>query len=294
MVSGNNASGNENGQEENRPMAAAGRFFPSNPAILSSQLEKLFSKAHPKTGRPVIALISPHAGYEFSGIVAASGFNQLDRSVEYENIFIIGSSHYCYFEGASVCHQRNYVTPLGKVRVNSDLISKLVKENPLFCFNPEADRYEHSLEVQVPFLQFYLNKELSIIPVVLGTQSASVCKTVASGLRPYFNSRNLFIFSSDFSHFPSYNDAVNVDRKTCNAILSNSPETLLNVLEENRRSHIPDLDTSLCGWTSVMTMLYLTSEIPDLRLTPVTYMNSGDSDYGDKTRVVGYWSIVAN
>ncbi len=293
LFSGEGDPGSGKGPDEERIMAAAGRFYPSNPAVLFSQLEKLFSKAAPKTKGFVNALISPHAGYEFSGIVAASSFNQVDPSIEYQNIFIIGSSHYTFFEGASVCHQRNYMTPLGKVTVNTDLASKLADENPVFCFNPEADRHEHCIEVQVPFLQYYLKKKISFFPVVLGTQSAAVCKSIAEGLKPYFNRNNLFVFSTDFSHYPSYEVAKRVDKKTCEAILSNSAETLLKVMEENAKSNIPDLDTSLCGWTSILTMLYLTSDIPEIRLTPVLYRNSGDSIYADKSRVVGYWSIVA-
>jgi AmmeMemoRadiSam system protein B len=291
--SGSTKPGTGNSREEDRPMAAAGRFYPSNPKVLYSQLETLFSHAHPKNAGSVIAVISPHAGYEFSGIVAASSFNQVDPSIEYENIFIIGSSHYAFFEGASVCHQGNYVTPLGKVKVNADLADKLVKENSLFCFNPEADKYEHSLEVQIPFLQFCLRKNFNVLPLVLGTQSAFICKNIAAGLKPYFNRKNLFVFSTDFSHFPSYVDAKRVDKKTCDAILSNSAETLLKVMEENAKSNVVNLDTSLCGWTSILTMLYLTGDIPEIRLMPVLYRNSGDSIYADKSRVVGYWSIVA-
>lgn len=293
LFSGEGDPGSGKGPDEERTMAAAGRFYPSNPAVLFSQLEKLFSKAAPKTKGFVNALISPHAGYEFSGIVSASGFNQIDRSVDYENIFVIGSSHYTHFQGASVCHQGNYVTPLGKVKVNTDLADKLVKENSLFCFNPEADKYEHSLEVQIPFLQFYLGKRFSVLPLVLGTQTASTCKNIAAGLKPYFNRNNLFVFSTDFSHYPSYEVAKRVDKKTCEAILSNSAETLLKVMEENAKSNIPNLDTSLCGWTSILTMLYLTSDNTEISLTPVLYRNSGDSIYADKSRVVGYWSIVA-
>jgi len=285
--------GTNNKGELDRPMAAAGRFYPFDPNDLYSTLEDLFSHARPKTGGSVRAVVSPHAGYEFSGIVAASGFNQLDPAAEYENIFIIGSSHYIFFRGASVCHQQYYQSPLGKVKVNTGLAEKLVKENSIFCFNPEADRYEHCLEVQIPFLQFHLKKSFSVVPVVLGIQSAADCKNIAEALKPYFNRKNLFIFSTDFSHYPSYNDAVKVDEITCEAIVSNAAGNLLKVIEENARAKFSNLDTSLCGWTSVITMLYLTGEHPEIRLTPVHYMNSGDSVYADKRKVVGYWSIVA-
>jgi len=279
---------------DDRPEAAAGKFYPSDPATLRSMLTDLFANAKPKTTERVIAVICPHAGYEFSGVVAASSINQVDPEKEYENIFIIGSSHYVSFIGASIYDQGDYNTPLGKVKVNIDLAKKLIKENAVFTFNPEADKNEHCIETQVPFLQFHLKKKFQIVPIVLGTQSPQTCKKIAEALKPYFNEKNLFIFSTDWSHYPPYADAQKVDKKTCDAVLSNSPDNLLKVRDENEKSNIPNLATSMCGWTSVLTMLYMTANDPGLKLTPVLYRNSGDSKYADKSQVVGYWSIVVS
>lgn len=276
-----------------RKPAAAGQFYPSDPAVLRQTLADLFSRAKSRTLDKVAAVISPHAGYVFSGIVAASSFNQVDPEMEYDNIFVIASSHQVAFMGASIYNIGDYLTPLGKVPVNLSLASKLIKENPVLTFNPDADRYEHSLEVQVPFLQYYMKKPFRIVPIVIGSQSAQSCKKIAEALKPYFTPKNLFVISTDFSHYPSYTAAKSTDQATCEAILTNDPDKLLNLLSDYKKKDVPNLVTNLCGWTSVLTLLYMTAGDPAIKLNPINYMNSGDGKYGDKSQVVGYWSIVA-
>lgn len=275
-----------------RKEAAAGRFYSSNPEELRNTLKGLFEKATPKIVDSVVAIICPHAGYDFSGVVAASSYRQINPSKKFENIFIIGSSHQVSFMGASIYNTGDYMTPLGKVKVNTDLADKLIRESPVFTFNPDADKNEHSIEVQVPFLQYWMKSTINLVPIVLGTQSAQTCKKIADALRPYFNENNLFIISTDFSHYPKYQDAQAVDRATCDAVLTGSADKLLKILQANEDKSIPNLATSMCGWTSVVTLLNLTGNSPGYKFVPVQYMNSGDSKYADKTQVVGYWSIA--
>jgi MEMO1 family protein len=277
-----------------RPMAVAGSFYPSDPAELRTLLGELFSDAKPPVQRKnVIAIICPHAGYVFSGTVAASSYNQLSPEKQYDNIFIIGSSHHVSFMGASIYNIGDYQTPLGKVKVNIDLANKLIRENSVFSYNAEADLKEHSIEVQLPFLQYYLKKSFTLVPIVLGTQSAESCRKIAKALKPYLGGNNLFVISTDFSHYPPYNDALTTDKSTCDAILTNKPENLLKVLKGNDEKNVPNLATSLCGWTSVLTLLYMTENDPAVTMKAVHYQNSGDSKYKDKSQVVGYWSIIA-
>jgi AmmeMemoRadiSam system protein B/AmmeMemoRadiSam system protein A len=273
-------------------MAVAGSFYPSDSIELRTMLRDLFSKAKPQIARNVIAIICPHAGYEFSGVVAASSYNQLDPEKQYDNVFIIGSSHHVAFMGASIYNIGDYQTPLGKVKVNIDMANKLIKENAVFSFHPEAEKNEHCVEDQVPFLQYYLKKSFSLIPIILGTQSPESCKRIAQALKPYLKGNNLFVISSDFSHYPPYADALIVDKNTCDAILTNSPQRLQSTLKENEEKNVTNLATSLCGWTSVLTLLYMTENDPGVSMTPIYYQNSGDSKYQDKKEVVGYWSIA--
>ena len=282
----------QGGHLVDRPPAVAGQFYPSQPSELKGDLQQFFSKAKPKQSTNVIAVICPHAGYVFSAQVAASSFNQIDTSKRYENIFILASSHHYAFDGASIYDQGNYITPLGKVRVNLELAKKLVADNAVFNDRTDAQLNEHSLEVQLPFLQYKLNYDFQIIPIVLGTQSVETCKKLAAILKPYLNEKNLFVISSDFSHYPQYDDAVINDHVTADAIASNSPETFLKTLQSNEDKHYAGLLTSACGWTSILTLLYMTRG-EEVKYNEIDYMNSGDSKlYGEKDRVVGYFSLA--
>jgi hypothetical protein len=293
---GTRSQGQENpgttSQVDRKP-AVAGQFYSASPVQLSADLSDLFARALPGEGRDIAAIISPHAGYIFSGEVAASGFNQINSTQNIDNVFILASSHRMAFDGASVYTAGDYLTPLGKVKVNLDLASELVRNNAVFNNKVEPHIYEHSLEVQLPFLQYRLGSDFRIVPIIVGTQSAATCKKIGAALKPYFGGNNLFVISTDFSHYPTYEDANVVDHLTAEAIVSNQPEVLLDALEVNDEKDIPNLATSLCGWTSVISLLYMTEGRNDLQFRTLKYMNSGDSElYGDKDRVVGYFSIV--
>ncbi len=276
-----------------REPVVAGQFYPGAEAALKDTLTQLFSGAASSVSpENTIAVLSPHAGYPFSGTVAASSFNQVSPDKAYENIFVIASSHQVSFSGASIYNQGNYITPMGEVPVNLSLAKKLVKDHACFDFVPQAHQREHSLEVQLPFLQYRRKKPFRIIPIVVGTHSPEVCKEIADALNPYFNDDNLFIISTDFSHYPAYKDAVEVDHATASAVISMEPEQLLDVININSNKNIPNLATSMCGWTSVLTLLYMVEGNAQITAKEIQYMNSGDSPYGDKHKVVGYYSIA--
>jgi AmmeMemoRadiSam system protein B/AmmeMemoRadiSam system protein A len=277
-----------------REPVVAGQFYPGKPDELRADLSRIFAVAERKiTEKNVRAVIAPHAGYVFSGEVAASSFNQLETNKKYKTIFIIGSSHRTAFDGASIYNLGNYKTPLGIVPVDIDLASQLIAGHKCFNTRTDAHLYEHSLEVQIPFLQYRLKNEFKIIPVVIGTQNPQTCRQIADALKPYFTDENLFVISTDFSHYPSYENASIVDKLTAEAILSNHPQELIQTLDANESKGIDNLATSLCGWTSVLTLMYITEKMEGIRYIPVVYKNSGDAKgYGDKSRVVGYHSIV--
>jgi len=282
-------SQNKEQPHNDRKAAVAGQFYAGDPATLNKDLKKLFDQALSREVSDLLALISPHAGYVFSGEVAATAFNQVDENKEYEVIFVIGSSHSSYFDAASVYCEGNFITPLGTVEVDTALANKLIKENPVFKNYKDAHWFEHSLEVQLPFLQYKMKKPFRIVPIVIGTNDAGTCEKIARVLSPYFNNKNLFIISTDFSHYPRYKDAVMVDKLTTEAIESNSSKKLLEVLKSNEKLNIPNLATSLCGWSSVLTLLYITENIKGVSISKLQYKNSGDiQPYGDSSRVVGY------
>jgi AmmeMemoRadiSam system protein A len=144
-------------------------------------------------------------------------------------------------------------------------------------------------------LQYYLEKDFQLVPILLGTQSPNTCKKIARALEPYLNEDNLFVISADFSHYPDYRSATDVDIITAKAICSNSSGEFLSTIDENEEKNIPNLATSACAWPAILTLLYMTEEKSDnISYKLVQYQNSGDSPHGDKSRVVGYCSIAVS
>ena len=288
-------SGQQATPTKDRQPAVAGQFYPGSAGELRSMLKDLFAAAVPSKGiNNVVAVIAPHAGYVFSGGVAASSFNQIDPKRHYENIFILGPSHYVGLEGASVYTDGNFVTPLGTIQVNTKLGKQLIEKNKVLVSRNDAHAQEHSVEVQLPFLQYKLGKDCRIVPIVVGASSLEACRDIAQALRPYFNSKNLFVISTDFSHYPAYDDAKRADQATAEAIVSGSPENLVRAMRSNAESRIQNLATSLCGWPCVLTLLYLAQDNPNVAIQIVDYKNSGDAAVGQKDRVVGYYAIAVS
>ncbi len=279
----------------NRQPAVAGSFYPAEKEKLLATLKQLFEEA-PAThleGK-VRQLIVPHAGYVYSGVVAAAGYNSIPRDASYKNIFIIASSHREQFEGVSVYSVGNYLTPLGEARVNREIATELIQGNRHIFYYERAHDREHSIEIQVPFIQYHFEKPPPLVPIVIGSSSLSVARELALALLPYFNDDNLFIVSSDFSHYPSYGDATYIDELTAEPILKNDPEGFYNTIRKNSSESIPNLVTPCCSWNAILTLLYMSQRSSDIRMTPVLYRNSGDAGIGDKSRVVGYWAIAGH
>jgi AmmeMemoRadiSam system protein B/AmmeMemoRadiSam system protein A len=282
-----------------RPPVAAGRFYSAHAEKLEIEIENMIAEAeslvHFKVpnDETVMALIAPHAGYVFSGHVAASAFVLLKDISPRKKVFLIGSSHHTDFNGASIYNIGDYLTPFGKVRVDTNLSTQIIERSKLFSFVQAAHAHEHSLEVMLPFLQYFWKDEFEIIPVILATHSKDICKQFADELQPYFTPENLFVVSTDLAHYPSYRDAVKTDKLTVEAIISGNPEVLFQQIASNSTKKIPNLSTSMCGWTSVATLMYLAQNLKDKKYYPLLYQNSGDaSTYGDKDRVVGYQSLL--
>ena len=277
-----------------RHPAVAGQFYPADARELEKHLKRLFQEAVPKNHEQVRAIISPHAGYVFSGRIAASAFNQIDTSVACQRVFILGSSHHFRFEGASVFCGGDFIMPYGSHAVDLELANELIEKYPaLFSDYRPAHYRDHCIEVQLPFLHHQLKGDYKIVPIILGTNNPETCREIALALKPYFNPDNLFIISTDFSHYPSYDDAIQVDKATKNAILSGNPTSLRATLADQAHKKIPNLVTGLCGWTSVLTLMYMAEKESNLCCEAVEYCNSGDvRHYGERDQVVGYWAIV--
>ena len=280
-------------QETVRPATQAGRFYDSDPQRLSREVDSLLAlhAKDAKTDGTVAALIVPHAGYYFSGNVAATAYMQLDRQKHYERIFLLGPSHHEWLDGASVNSEVDYYsTPLGKVKVDRETCWSLQEADDVFAYHPEAHDREHCLEVQLPFLQRHLAVVPPIVPIIISTNDFGKLQRMASVLKQYLTDDNLFIISSDFSHYPSYDDAYKVDAKTGKAVESGDVEQLIATIEANARSGIRNLATSACGELAIITLLQMLDGQYEVK--HLLYQNSGDIDHHDPTRVVGYHAFA--
>lgn len=271
-----------------RPEAVAGKFYSSNKEELSSQVKELLKESKNFSKENVNAIIVPHAGYVFSADTASIAYNTLHK--KYKNVFLIGSSHHVNFDGASAYSEGNYKTPLGEVKVNQTIVSKLIESSRNITYNADAHNKEHTLEVQLPFLQTLYGDDLSIVPIIMATSNYETIQAVAQALKPYFNDENLFVISTDLSHYPSYEDASRVDNLTLAGLTKNNSQEFIDAIVKNEKSLTSNLQTSACGWASLLVLLEFTKN-QDYRYELLKYKNSGDSIYGDKQQVVGYSAL---
>jgi hypothetical protein len=279
-----------------RPATQANRFYEGNPQKLSQELDS-FLNLHSKSVRydNLAALIVPHAGYYFSGNVAASAYMSINPTKSYKRIFLLGPSHHQWLDGASVNTEVDYyATPLGNVKVDVETALQLLAtdsdDGGVFFYRKEAHENEHCLEVQLPFLQRRFDNVPPIIPIIISTNDYTKLKRMAETLKPYFNDENLFIISSDFSHYPSYKDAYEVDAKTGKAVESGNVSEFIATIEANARSGKRNLATSACGEFAIITLMLMLDN--NYEVKHLMYQNSGDIDNHDHNRVVGYHSFA--
>ena len=281
-----------------RPATQANRFYTGDARELSEEVDSLLA-LHRDAAKynNVAALIVPHAGYYFSGNVAAAAYMTLPEDKAFKRIFLLGPSHHEWLDGASVNTEADYyATPLGQVKVDRETALALTEADSVFRYQPEAHDREHCLEVQLPFLQRFFTRHSSlkdvppIVPIIISTNDFRKLKRIAEVLKPYLTGENLFIVSSDFSHYPSYEDARKVDALTGKAVESGDVEQFIAVLEENAHSGVPGLATSACGELAIATLLMMTDSTYEVK--HLMYQNSGDAEESDHNRVVGYHAFA--
>lgn len=284
----NMVEGNLNKQQELiREPAVAGAFYPDTKQELEETINKFISQAKiPKTGKHVRGLIVPHAGYAYSGQVAACGFKILQEQ-EIDTVILIGNSHRERFKGASVYPRGYYQTPLGKIEIDQNLADRIINFHENISFHESAHRLEHCLEVQLPFLQTVLNK-FKIVPVIIGNQPGAV-EILVSALRGLIDSKTLLIASSDLSHYPEYEQAKYCDHKVIEAILTGNRINLQTTVSDLETENIPNLQTCACAQQAIEVVMEL---MKDKQINLLNYANSGDLEIGDKSQVVGYAAIA--
>jgi AmmeMemoRadiSam system protein B/AmmeMemoRadiSam system protein A len=272
-----------------RRPAVAGQFYPGDPDDLRSMVDGFLAQAA-KSGPDPVALVSPHAGYVFSGHVAAHAFKQAE-GVNYDAIVVLGTDHRPMNRGCSIWPEGAYATPLGDVPIDSDLARALMDASDRIQFHREAHLPEHSIEVQLPFLQ-RVQPGKKFVPILVSDTSLQNCEVLANALASTLKDRKaLVVASSDLSHYPAYNDAVRVDRATLAAVTSLDPLALQASTEDCMEEGIPELHTCMCGTGPVMTTMLYVRAMGAEQVDVLKYANSGDVAYGDKQGVVGYGAV---
>ena len=274
-----------------RPATQANRFYTGDARELSEEVDS-FLALHRNDAKysNVAALIVPHAGYYFSGNVAASAYMAIDAKRQYKRIFLLGPSHHEWLDGASVNTEADwYATPLGNVKVDHETAVALTDTDSVFCYRSEAHDREHCLEVQLPFLQRRYKEVPPIVPIIISTNDYQKLERMAEILKPYFTDENLFVISSDFSHYPSYKDACEADARTGKAIETGDVEEFIATINANARSGKRNLQTSACGEFAIITLMLMLDQQYEVK--HLMYQNSGDIS-GDDSRVVGYHSFA--
>lgn len=278
-----------------REPAVAGAFYPGNEAELSLMIDEFFENVElPELDKYSIrGLIVPHAGYIYSGQVAAYGYKAAGLSTSsrpIRTVVLIGNSHQEFFDGISVYKSGYFRTPLGDIEIDQDFAQKLIDSNKKIFFKESAHLQEHSLEVQLPFLEKVLSVQggFKIVPIIMGNDEQATIDILINALKNLIDDNTLIIASSDLSHYPRYEDAKYSDNKVIEAILSGKREGLNRTISELEAEGISNLQTCACGQGVIEVVMGL---FGDKSIRLLKYANSGDTA-GEKSQVVGYASIV--
>jgi AmmeMemoRadiSam system protein B/AmmeMemoRadiSam system protein A len=278
-------------QEDARPPAVAGSFYPADPAELGKMLDQFLAQAQAKVPAvpDLVAIVSPHAGYQYSGPVAAYSYALL-KGRKPRRVVVIAPSHYEAFDFSSVYNGSAYSTPLGQVPVDREFINRLVKMHPSIQLSavghtPTAGKLEHALEVQLPFLQRVLG-DFKLVPIVMGDQSWENCRALGVALSKLIQGNDtLIVASSDLSHFHTYDDAVRMDHKTLQAIEEWAYLGMSINFESSPRVW------EACGGGPIIAAMIAAERLGANQAQVLKYANSGDST-GDHGRVVGYGAVA--
>jgi len=262
----------------------AGTWYPGNPEVLRQTITDYLSKANlPGLEGKVVTTIVPHAGFAYSGQVAAYSYNLLQRAAP-KLVFLIGPSHRVGFRGFSVSQYSGYKTPLGVAPVNQDVAKKLLSINPQMKWVPQADLQEHSLEIQIPFLQVVL-KDFHIVPIIMGEQDLETCALLAKSLVQVLPNKEdtAILASTDLSHFHTDQQARALDGEFIKHVREFAPEALAKAVVSG--------SCEACGAGPAIAGMLAAKELGANRSVILNYATSGDVS-GDRQQVVGYLSAA--
>ncbi|KPJ60728.1 MAG: hypothetical protein AMJ46_05270 [Latescibacteria bacterium DG_63] len=274
-----------------RKPAVAGTFYPGRQAELQKVVDGFLDKAgtsHVKG--EVIGIISPHAGYVFSGQVAAYAYSAV-KNADYDLVLLLGPSHRVFVTGAAVYTSGSFETPLGRVQIDEESAKAIINSHSEFTADDASHSLEHSLEVQLPFLQRVL-KDFKIVPIITRELPTHRCEELGRVLADCTKDKKvLLVASSDLSHYPTYEDASEADGETLESWKTMDLEKIASKEDEILHRRMPNLSCTMCGGTAVMIVMAASKALGADTISVVKYANSGDIT-GDKSGVVGYGAAV--
>jgi MEMO1 family protein len=265
-----------------RPPAVTGQFYPDQPEQLRQLVERLLVSSEP--ARPALGVVSPHAGYLYSGAIAGATFAGVKAP---STAVILGPNHHGLGHPAAVFASGSWLTPLGETPVDRHLADRILRECPGVGSDALAHRYEHSLEVQLPFLQV-LSPELSIVPICLSHAPLPELLALGESLGALLADSGddvLVVASSDMTHYEPGETARGKDLKAIENILALDPEGVYRTVRDER--------ISMCGVVPVVVMLAAARRRGAVRAQLVRYGNSGEVT-GDQSEVVGYAGVIVS
>ncbi|MFH0887678.1 MAG: AmmeMemoRadiSam system protein B [Planctomycetota bacterium] len=287
-------SDKENKDMNIRKSVLAGSWYPENPEALKKSIEKYLNgvKLPNINSQEINAIIVPHAGHQYSGQCAAYGYS-LIKGKPFKRIIIIGPSHTVGFIGVSVSKATHYETPLGKVEVDSDACDTLLKNDKLFSYQSSADMNDHSLEIQLPFLQTVLSG-YKIVPLIAG--EIDDYQDTASAIKKIVDKQTLIIISSDFTHygddfgFVPFTDNIKDNLKKLDG---GAIDLIINISPEGFYKYVKSTGATICGYKPISLLLSIidTKNIFDAKGILLNYYTSGDLT-GDYSRCVSYAAIA--
>jgi len=276
-----------------RAPAVAGIFYPSNARELYQLIEHSFREQRFGPGhlppseefsrQRIYGIVSPHAGYVYSGAVAANGYYETS-SMNFDRIVMIGPNHYGIGTGLATVRNGIWETPLGEVEVDSELASQIAENSGILDFDELAHSRDHCLEVQLPFLQYIKKNQFKIVPIIMIMQdkvtASEIGESIAISTR---NLNTLLIASSDFTHYEPNDEAYRKDDELIKAILSLDISNFYSTFER--------LNVSACGYGAIASIMTAAKSLGATKGELLRYATSGDV-MGDINNVVGYASII--
>ncbi len=276
-----------------RRPAVAGSFYEGDSKSLNNQIENCFlDKLGPgeiplvssKRENNIIGLVSPHAGYMYSGSIAANGFYKVALDGKPDVIIILGPNHRGFGENVSIMTEGKWRTPLGELEIDTVIAKDIIKNSKIIKNDKKAHQYEHSIEVQLPFIQYIFANNIKFVPICMTRQDINTDIGIAQSICSSVVGKNILIIaSSDFTHYEPQEYAENVDKQAINAILESNPKIIYDMIYHQ--------NLTMCGPGPITVMLMACETLGAKKIELLKYATSGDVS-GMYDQVVGYASII--